>query len=579
MSFSVAAVVEVQKRLVEFAAAQGKESDLPLVEIRTFDSFATRLMIKLGLQEGLKRAGYEERIEMASAEIEGNDNIEAHLGQIRHLMVDEVQDLVGARAHMTLRLLKRVGGEAAGFTLLGDLAQGIYDFQLEGKRENMTSGEFLEEVRRAFPEMKEDVRLDKNFRVSGQGELESLARRGRELILGDLSEGAAFLFGEFERLESVGQLSDPGSLPKPVAVLCRDNGQLLKLASSLKQRSEPVSITPKKDARYLPPWIGLLFYGWETGEGAIRKSKFQECHQDKARGDVPGVDSCWRDLMRIGRSKSDRKKLDIQRLRVALSEEASFPRETETGKDSVTLSTIHRSKGREYDNVVVVMSDDMRPEEAIDSDIPVVDEDVEGETKVLFVGLTRARRKLFRMGEGARDGLRLAPPRKERWVETPVRTGPFSTYRQFRSIEVGLAGDVEPHSFVSTKLHGDLEGAKQNQQFLGGLGKGEEAVLVFSRTSENVPVFRIFVIHGGEEKLVGETSVKFGRDFRGLSSGADGCLRKFPHRISGLWISEVVTEAGESGRDEVPRELSSFPVWLGIRLQGLGRCEDWRESS
>lgn len=577
LSFSVAAVSEVRKRLAESASEHSEGSDLPLVEIRTFDSFATRFLINLGKGDSLMGKGYEERIEMAIEALKNDGAVDDHLGDIRHMMVDEVQDLVGARAQMTLELLDKVGKGKAGFTLFGDLAQGIYDFQLEGEKEAMTSVEFLEGVRERFPTMGKDARLGKNFRAAGQEKLEYLAERGRELILDDIGEGAEFLFREFDALKSLGELAVPKDLPVPISVLCRDNGQVLRLASTLRDRKDPIYISPKKDSRYLPPWIGLILIGWKGR--LIRKAEFEKCFRESGREDFPDVEQCWRDLLRFGRSRSDRKKVDLSRLRVALGENASFSRDSVQPKDSVTLSTIHRSKGREYDRVAVVMSDGVRPEEAIDSDSPVVDEDVEGETKVLFVALTRARETLFRMKEGARDGLRLAPPKKERWIEMPVRTGPYGTYNQFRSIEVGLAEDIEPHSFVSMNIHGDLEGVRRNQGFLEERVRGEEVALEYSRMSEGVPVFSVLVICGDQRTAVGETSEKFGRDFRTHAISGDGRLRKFPHQITGLWISEVVTEVGEAGREDVPREFSSFPVWLGIRLQGLGRCEDWIELS
>src|SRR5699024_6981192 len=50
-------------------------------------------------------------------------------------------DVVGARAEFVLELLRRIPSEC-GFSLLGDPAQGIYDFQLTDKA-SMPSSELL----------------------------------------------------------------------------------------------------------------------------------------------------------------------------------------------------------------------------------------------------------------------------------------------------------------------------------------------------------------------------------------------------------------------------------------------------
>lgn len=575
LSFSVAAVAEVKKRVAELSSNSDEMSDLPFVEVRTFDSFATRLLKKIGNEDTLKGKSYEERIEMATLALQDEEAASDVLGDLKHLMVDEVQDLVGSRACMTLELLKQIGCQGAGFTLFGDIAQGIYDFQLEGEKEQLTSVEFLEFVRADFPDIDESISLDINFRVSGSDKLERIANQGRRQILENIPRGASYLFGEFDQLDSLGSLLDFNLPSDDLAILCRDNGQVLRLASHLQKMQSSFFIPSKKDSRFIPPWLGMMLR--EAKGRLLRKSEVLESYKQRLRPWFPSFEDCWRDLMRYGRSRSSRNSLDLSLLRQALIEGAAFSRVEEANNNKVILSTIHRSKGREYDDVAVVMSDGVRPEEAIDCDEPVVDEDVIGETKVLFVALTRAKKSLFRMEEGARDGLRLAAPKKERWVEMPIRSSQFGVYNQFRSLEVGLEGDLEAHSFVSYEVHGhDLEQVSRNQAFIEELSFGDPASLRFSRMAEGCPVFSVLIHSGESTKVIGETSSKFGRDFFNQIGAATSASRKFPHEVTDLWVAEVVTEIGESGRVDVPRSMQSFPVWLGVRLQGLGRCGDWR---
>ena len=66
-----------------------------------------------------------------------------YLGAMRHILIDEVQDLVGYRAEFVLALLEATD---CGFTLFGDPAQSIYGFQLGKQDSDMTSTGFFREL-------------------------------------------------------------------------------------------------------------------------------------------------------------------------------------------------------------------------------------------------------------------------------------------------------------------------------------------------------------------------------------------------------------------------------------------------
>ena len=59
------------------------------------------------------------------------DDVRAFIGDRRHLIVDEFQDLPGVRGELVLRLLDLLapsGAPGYGFTILSDPAQAIYGF-------------------------------------------------------------------------------------------------------------------------------------------------------------------------------------------------------------------------------------------------------------------------------------------------------------------------------------------------------------------------------------------------------------------------------------------------------------------
>ena len=261
LSFSVAAVAEVKSRLKDAVEKESITEDLLRTQIRTFDSFASRFIISVTGQESLA-GDYETRIEKATELIVSNEKAMEELQRYRHVLVDEIQDLVGSRAEMTLQILRQVD---CGFTLLGDSAQGIYDFQISKQPDAVTSTEFLNQVREFFPELDTNIEFQRNYRVRDNPVLEEISEKGRKLILNNKPMAAAYLFEEYQFLESLGELSNP-SVPDNFinnrsCFLCRDNGQVYRLASCLKSMDRPFRIQKRRDEKTVPSWVGWLFLG------------------------------------------------------------------------------------------------------------------------------------------------------------------------------------------------------------------------------------------------------------------------------------------------------------------------------
>lgn len=205
LSFSVAAVAEVKSRLKDAVEKESITEDLLWTQIRTFDSFASRFIIDVIGRESLT-GDYETRIERATELIMFNQKAMEEFKRYRHVLVDEIQDLVGSRAEMTLQILRQLD---CGFTLLGDSAQGIYDFQISDQPDAMTSTEFLSQVKECFPELDSSIKFQRNYRIRGNPVLEKISEKGRNLILNNKPMAAAYLFEQYQFLESLGELSNP----------------------------------------------------------------------------------------------------------------------------------------------------------------------------------------------------------------------------------------------------------------------------------------------------------------------------------------------------------------------------------
>ncbi len=82
---------------------------------------------------------FDTRIRSATILVRESEEAKEDLSRYRHLILDEVQDFVGDRAEFVKAILEGLA-EGAGFTLPGDPAQGIYDFQLKDSTSRLSAG-------------------------------------------------------------------------------------------------------------------------------------------------------------------------------------------------------------------------------------------------------------------------------------------------------------------------------------------------------------------------------------------------------------------------------------------------------
>jgi hypothetical protein len=232
----------------------------------------------------------------------------------------------------------------------------------------------------------------------------------------------------------------------------------------------------------------------------------------------------------------------------------------------IQLSTIHRSKGREFTNVIVVMrrSEEEGQSSTADSGTAHGEDRTsdDAEPRVLFVALTRAKKSLHRMEAKARGIWML----EARWIRS-FRRRNFTT---FSGIQVGLARDVDIASFAI----GDSDDVQQNQEWLLEKARpGTSVELLLDNVEGGCPLYKIMI----EKCEVGRMSSNFGwAVWRTLKSLNGYKPKKFPKRIGGVWVKEITTAVGDIGCEDIDRTLRTSGLWLSLTLEGLGHCE-WND--
>lgn len=155
LCFSRSAVEVIRSRLAEAAGNDRIGYEWKNVDVRTFDSFSTYMLAwvqenhkeLLPVRFLLEACDYEQRIMTATSVLKKKKDM---LESYEHIIVDEVQDLVGNRAELVLAMLKGLP-DTCGFTVLGDSCQALYDYMAKDDPTVMSSGKFYRDIFQGFP--------------------------------------------------------------------------------------------------------------------------------------------------------------------------------------------------------------------------------------------------------------------------------------------------------------------------------------------------------------------------------------------------------------------------------------------
>lgn len=405
LSFSRAAVAEIVNRMAEESRDFGN-IDLRYVQIRTFDSFAARSMTS-GVNPLTLNGSYSKSIEMFSnllAKRKLPEESLEEIDQLRLLVVDEIQDLVGERARMTLGLVQQVIKNGGSVLLLGDPAQAIYDWQL-GRDDDLTSAEF---IRRAKSMLNADgggyqeLTFDHYHRFENNSLL-SFAQACRKAVGDDGSSP------DMTRLRNQlknycptipeARLAEEANSTHSVAVLTRTNLEAYQLSKWCDEQAISYRVERGSSGDYWPGWIARLCMGFE--QSTMSKNLLEKrWSKHVSENETAEFDSALEYLETHG--VYEQQQLNVEALSTLIEKSqpiTSWPPNHEVG---ITISTIHRSKGLQFDRVAMLNPeprDYSGEERSNDSE----------NARVIYVAATRAKRELLnlvRNGNIFRRGLK-----------------------------------------------------------------------------------------------------------------------------------------------------------------------------
>lgn len=555
LCFTNAAVDEIKTRLKQLVN-NGADRSLINVDIRTFHSFAWWLINQANTvltDDGwrpvrMQGLSYESSLICA-------DNIVAKFGKEvvgnwEYFIVDEVQDLTNSLGRLVLRIINACLAVNCGVTVLGDACQAIYDYEQETAGAALKSGEFYKALFRKMYGTAKFVSLSENHRQNSEliqltsgirtailsADSNKLTQEVSKLISSaeTLSEGSTSINSDF-----IKKIRSDGS----VSMLFRNNGQTLKMSSDLRKRGIAHTLNVTETKNNFATWIADIF--GQYGKSNISEDKFLDLFEEytgKSGNEV------WSRLQRLMHTDDDvlavRELLDA----IAVSKiDDSLLRQSKI--QDVVVSNIHRSKGREYDCVVVDKSfvDSLSSYSSLD------------EYKTLYVAITRPKKRLLLAPMQGKAGMKVitvyATGRK-RWGKARAK---MLSYLEFDG-----AKDISSDIFACTPL-----------ALFDDIKIGDAVVL--NRTLKAGRLEYSIVLEDTDKIIgtIGESS-PFIQDFISYMKIDSNSYVELPSSINDLYVSGVYSQVVDSKYLELHPEIRDFApngVWKWVELVGIGHAD------
>lgn len=571
LCFSRAAVEVIKQRLREAYQRDEIGINWQFVEIRTFDSFATRILSWAveneadSLPEGFKiqNFDYDGRILYAKRLLANCDDI---MSSCRHFIVDEVQDLVAERADFVKEILISLP-EECGYTLLGDACQSIYDYQTqEGKT---SSSEFYRWIFKTRKDAR-FISLSKNYRQSNT--LETLSRSFRKAILSNDMTSMENTLEKIEQeiptpselnlkepdIEELNRITDGGSL----GILTRTNAQALLISSWLRTADIPHTVQKRLSDHELNRWIADIFCSYPND--TISEADFVEQAKNIAGIDEETCRQIWKAILQtqLDRSKS---RYDVEELLQGIVENGRDSKFfTNSEPQQIVVSNIHRAKGREFDNVIV-----------LDDILEASSEKDTGEYKVSYVAITRAKKRIFESSIDT-NYIYLDKKHDRRAYQSIINRRKGNKF--LSRIEIGRYGDIVPISMADQKI----------QKIIDKIYSGIRVILKKNakKTDDNKYVTYDILLEediedDSNERLLGFTSKRFAKSLSNilksiakLPPDKEIIYRVYPEIFSEIYIDDIVSIIKPlSAANKDAKRYGNLQIWKGITLTGFGKAD------
>ena len=483
VSFTRTAVHELRNRIASYLPDPGAVAAL---RIATIDAHAWAIHAGFDSQASLTGT-FEDNIRRVIELVRNHEGVFAYLESVRHLVIDEAQDIVGPRCELVLEIIHALP-QSAGVTVFSDEAQAIYGFA-EDASHPAVEGTLSDSIREFFSEQFKEHDLTEVHRTRDAALLE-IFRDGRVLIRDRKVDGRARLAAVRELVQATNHgllgpyWEDVKQLPQDTAdmlLLFRRRGDALAASGNLGAQPHRLRMSGLPTCAH--GWISVLLWDWTRPD--LDQAEFERLWAQRLGPPAStNAAQAWAVLVKaFGRSAT---RVSMARLVTKLASgsptyELTLP---EFGTHGPIFSTVHGSKGREAGEVRLYL-----PGEHASSE-----DDLDEEARIVFVGATRARSRLQVGRAQSRSSARRLEPSGRAFTPYPFSSGGKSARA---AVEVGRARDIDATGLVGRALYGNTAEALAAQERVMALKSGMALAFADATDEAHDWRFRVALEEGG----------------------------------------------------------------------------------
>ena len=458
VSFTRTAVHELRNRIASYLPDPGAVAAL---RIATIDAHAWAIHAGFDSQASLTGT-FDDNIRRVIELVQNHEGVFAYLESVRHLVIDEAQDIVGPRCELVLEIIHALP-PSAGVTVFSDEAQAIYGFAEDASHPTV-EGTLSDKIREFLRDQFEEHDLTEVHRTRDAALLE-IFRDGRLLIRDRKVGGRARLDAVRELVQETNHgllgpyWEDVKQLPQDTAdmlLLFRRRGDALAASGNLGAQPHRLRMSGLPTCTH--GWIAVLLWDWTRPD--LDQADFERLWAQRLGPPAStNAAQAWAILVKaFGRSST---RISMTRMVAKLASgsptyELTLP---EFGTHGPIFSTIHGSKGREAGEVRLYLP-------GADAN---GDDDLDEEARIVFVGATRARSRLQVGRAQSKSSARRLEPSGRAFTSYPFSGGRKSA---MAAVEVGRARDIDATGLVGRGLYRSAAEALAAQERVMALKAG-----------------------------------------------------------------------------------------------------------
>tara|TARA_B100000427_G_scaffold327875_1_gene339639 strand:- start:8622 stop:10904 length:2283 start_codon:yes stop_codon:yes gene_type:complete len=573
ISFSRNAVLEMKKRI---AKIMGDKKYPVGIKILTLDKLATSANFAMNPNHSLM--GYDHNMKKFLELIldeEKNDWRDSHR-EIRHIFIDEAQDLVGSNRsprRVICEQLIKLASKRCGITICGDANQQIYPWGRRLKEDEKIS--LLSVIAKDKKFKKRE--LTKIYRSKKTSQIKFVEDVALQIMLMD-NEEIEEIKNPLKKLAKKSKGTDPLDAVDNYLLLYRWRKDLVNSSWNLQELDKSFRLSTREgsNSSYYENWVYSFFkYFKDQDLDQVTKKEFKNFFKSlSARHNLEkNPDQIWRLIYSYASSGSNEISIDLfkERLRDSSKMINDF-----TSKDfgfrGPKLSTIHAAKGSQEQNVSIHEFDQVEKDLITDK----------YDAKLLFVALSRAKESI-EVAESQYSAKNWLNFDQRRWHSFTKITPTDKKATAF--IEIGNDGDYDPLSIVANKL--TLKEAERTQEILRNLYIGNKNYQIFAKRNGKKLPFSIFLKENKSNQAfqLGKFTEDFSADLNRISQKTTFIPKKLqekylaPNLITDLKLLDIATYIPSNKKDgdidELPilNKFKELGCWLYPVIYNLHRFE------